>query len=119
VRIALAGTAAILLLIAGFGCGGHRPSTRVMVYNQSLSAFTVEGHEIEVHSSHSVYTANGIVDTLDMTRSTVFARLVISSLVPAEDPNDYDAAVNVHQDSSGALYILEFSPYIDAEIIAP
>ena len=108
-----------MLLLAGFGCGSHGPSTRVMVYNQSLSAFTVDGHEIEVHSSHSVYTANGVVDTLDMTRSAVFARMVITSLVPADDPNDYDAAVNVHEDSSGAHYILEFSPYIDAEIIAP
>jgi hypothetical protein len=119
VRNVLTGAAAVLLLLAGFGCGGHRPSTRVMVYNQSIGAFTVDGHEIEVHSSHSVYTANGIVDTLDMTRGAVIGRLVITSLVTPEDPNDYDAAVNVHEDSSGVLYSLEFSPYIDAEIVGP
>jgi hypothetical protein len=49
----------------------------------------------------------------------VYARLVITSLVAADDPNDYDAAVNVHEDSAGVLNCLEFSPYINAEIVAP
>ena len=90
-----------------------------MVYNQSMSAFTVQGHQIEVNASRSVYTAHGVVDTLDMRRDAVVGRLVITSLVTAEDPSNYDAAVNVHEDIAGALYCTEYSPYIDAVIISP
>jgi hypothetical protein len=36
--------------------------------------------------------------------------------MPAGDPSDYDAAVNVHEDSSGALWLGEYSPYIEASL---
>ena len=90
-----------------------------MVYNQSLAAFEFNGRELAVNSSRGVYTANGAVDTLDLRRGTVVARLVITSLVAADDPNQYDAAINVHEDTAGVLYCREFSPYIDAVIVAP
>jgi len=90
-----------------------------MVFNLSMSAFTVEGEHLEVGASQSVYTAHGVADTLDLLRGTVAGRLVITSLVAAGDPNDYDAAINVHEDTAGTLYCREYSPYIDAVIIAP
>jgi hypothetical protein len=109
------------MLFVGTSCRSLEPRTRVMVYNLSADAFSIEGHRyvLSCGQSGSVYAAHGSVDTLDMTRSTVFAHLVITSLVQAGDPNEYDAAVNVHQDSAGVLYCLEFSPYIDAEITGP
>ena len=90
-----------------------------MVFNISMSAFTVEGQQVEVGSSQSVYTVHGTQDTLDLLRDAVVGRLVITSLVAAGDPNTYDAAINVHEDTAGVLYCREFSPYIDAVIIAP
>ncbi len=90
-----------------------------MVFNLSMAAFTVEGHQVDVNFSQSVYTAHGVVETLDLTRGTVAGRLAITSLVPAGDPNTYDAAINVHEDTAGVLYCREYSPYIDAEIVAP
>jgi hypothetical protein len=119
VRIALSGAAAVFLLFAGVGCHGHGPSTRSMVFNLSMSAFTVEGHQIEVGFSQSVNTAHGVTDTVELKRGAVAGRLVITSLVAAGDPNDYDAAINVHEDTAGVLYCREYSPYIDAVIIAP
>ena len=120
-RFLAAGAAAVLLLVVGVGCHNRGPRTRVMVYNQTLDAFSIEGHRyvLSCGQSGSVFTAHGVTDTLDMTRSAVFARLVITSLVPAEYPDDLDAAVNVHEDSTGALYCLEFSPYIEAEVVGP
>ena len=111
--------AAVFLLIAGVGCHNRAPSTRCMVYNISMSAFTIEGDQCDVNASRAVYTAHGVVDTLDLKRGAVAGRLVITSLVPAGDPNTYDAAINVHEDTAGVLYCREFSPYIDAVIIAP
>ena len=90
-----------------------------MVFNLSMSAFEVEGHQVEIVCSQSVYTEHGVVDTLDLKRGAVVARLVITSLVPAGDPNTYDAAINVHEDTAGVFYCREFSPYVDAVIIAP
>ena len=90
-----------------------------MVFNLSMSAFTVEDHEVEVNFSQAVYTAHGVVDTLNLKRDAVVGRLVITSLVAAGDPNEYDAAINVHEDTAGVPYCTEYSPYIDAVIIAP
>ena len=118
-RFLAVGASAALYLVAGTSCHGHGPSTRSMVFNLSMSAFTVEGHEVEVNFSQAVYTAHCVVDTLDLKRGAVVGRLVITSLVAAGDPNEYDAAVNVHEDTAGLLYCHEYSPYIDAEIIAP
>jgi len=108
-----------LFVVTAVGCNNRGPSTHVMVYNQSLSAITVGGHAIEAHSSHGVYVSNGVTDTLDVSRGKVVARLVIASLVPDGDPNNYDAAINVHEDVPATLYCTEYSPYIEAEIIAP
>jgi hypothetical protein len=90
-----------------------------MVFNLSMSAFTVEGQQVEVGSSQSVYTAHGAVDTMELKRGAVAGRLVTTSLVTSGDPNQYDAAINVHEDTAGVLYCREYSPYIDAVIIAP
>jgi hypothetical protein len=90
-----------------------------MVFNLSVSPFTVVGSEVGVGFSRGVYTAHGVVDTLELVRGVVVGRLVVTSLLPAGDPNTYDAAINVHEDTPGALYCREFSPYIDAVILAP
>jgi hypothetical protein len=74
---------------------------------------------VEVSHSQSIYTEHAVVDTLDLKRGSVVGRLVITSLVAAGDPNTYDAAINVHEDTVGVLYCREFSPYIDAVIVAP
>jgi hypothetical protein len=111
--------AAIAVLLAAAGCHSRGPSTCTMVYNLSLSTFQVEEHQVEVHASRSVYTVNGAIDTFDLTRGAVIGRLVITSLLAAGDPDDYDAAVNVHEDTPGVLYCREYSPYIDAVIVAP
>jgi len=115
----MVGAAAVLLLIAGTSCHSRVPRTRSMVYNISLSSFTFEGHEVAVSASWSVFTVHGAVDTVDLKRGAVVGRLIITSLVPAGDPNDNDAAINVHEDTAGVLYCREYSPYIDAVIIAP
>jgi len=109
----------MLWLIAGMSCHSRAPSTRSMVFNLTMSAFTVEDHQVEVQFSQEVYTANGVADTLDLKRGAVVGRLVITSLVAAGDPNDYDAAINVHEDTAGVLYCREYSPYIDTVIVAP
>lgn len=90
-----------------------------MIFNLSMSAIEVENHQVEVNFSQSIYTEHGVVDTLDLKRNAVVGRLVITSLVAAGDPNTYDAAINVHEDTAGVLYCREFSPYVDAVIIAP
>lgn len=90
-----------------------------MVCNISTSSFSVDGHDIEVGYSWGVRTANGATDTFDLTRGAVVGRLVATSLVPTGDPNDYDAAINVHEDTAGILRCHEYSPYVDAVIIAP
>ena len=109
----------MLLLLAEVGCHGRGPSTHVMVFNLSVSPFTVDGSEVGVGFSQGVYTAHGVVDTLELKRGAVVGRLVITSLVAAGDPNTYDAAINVHEDTAGVLYCREFSPYLDAVIVAP
>ena len=118
-RFVLAGAVAALLLFAGTSCHGPGPNTRSMVFNLSMSAFEVEGHQVEVGFSQSVRTAHGAVDTVDLKRGAVVGRLVITSLVAAGDPNTYDAAINVHEDTAGILYCREYSPYVDAVIVAP
>jgi hypothetical protein len=90
-----------------------------VVFNLSMSAFEVEGHEVAANFSQAVYTAHGVVDTLGLKRGAVVGRLVITSLVAAGDPNTYDAAINVHEDTVGVLCCREYSPYIDAVIVAP
>ncbi len=114
----MAGATALSLLV-GLSCHSHGPSTRSMVFNLSMSAFEVEDHQVEVGCSQSIYTEHGVVDTLDLRRGAVVGRLVTTSLVAAGDPNTYDAAINVHEDTAGVLYCREFSPYIDAVVIAP
>jgi len=106
-------------LLAASGCHNTGPNTHSMVFNVSMSSFSVNGRKIEVGYSWGVQTPNGATDTFDITRGAVVGRLVVTSLVPASDPNDYDAAINVHEDTSGVLYCREYSPYIDAAIIAP
>jgi len=113
------GAAAWLLLFAGLSCRLRGPSTRIMVYNISLSPVEIDGHQIEVRYSRAVYAAHGIVDTFDVKRGVVVARLVITSLVAAGDASDYDAAINVHEDVPGVLYGREYSPYIDVAMVAP
>ena len=61
----------VLLMLAGVCCHGHGPSTRSWIYNQSMSSFTVEGHQVEVNFSHSVYTAHGVTDTVELERGAV------------------------------------------------
>jgi hypothetical protein len=90
-----------------------------MVFNISLSTFQVEGHEVEVGLSREVRTANGATDSFNLVRSTVICQLIVTSLVPAGDPNNYDAAINVREDTAGVLYCREYSPHIDAVIVAP
>jgi membrane-bound metal-dependent hydrolase YbcI (DUF457 family) len=109
----------VCVLLAAAGCHDRAPRTRSMVFNISMSAFKVEGHQVEVGFSREVWTANGATDTYDLVRSAVVGRLVVTSLVAAGDPVDYDAAINVHEDTAGVLYCREYSPYIDAAIVAP
>jgi hypothetical protein len=118
-RLPVVGASVALFLVTGLSCHGRGPSTRVMIYNISMSAVEIEGHGIEVTHSSAAYAAHSVVDTLDVKRGTVVARLVITSLVEAADANDYDAAINVHEDVPGVLYSKEYDPYIDAVVIAP
>jgi hypothetical protein len=107
------------MLLAAAGCHDREPSTHAMVFNISMSAFQVEGREVAVGFSRGVWTANGATDTYDLLRGTAVGRLVVSSLVAAGDPNDYDAAINVHEDTAGKLYCREYSPHIAAVIVPP
>ncbi len=107
----------VCLLFAGLVCEGEGPSTRSYVYNLTTAAFALDGHAVEKGASRAVFTANGATDTIAIVRGSRTWHLVIKSLLPAEDPSDYDAAVNVHEDVADSLYCREYSPYIEAEII--
>ena len=61
-RFFIAATTALVLPI-GLCCHSHGPSTRSLVFNLSMSAFTVEGHQVEVSYSQSLYTEHGVWGT--------------------------------------------------------
>jgi hypothetical protein len=89
-----------------------------MVYNQGMDSLDVAGKWIHRGWSEDYYVAHGDTDSLALGRpGRSLGKLVICSLVAKEDPNNYDAAINVHEDSLDRLYLREFSPYIDAAIV--
>lgn|GEM_PF-1841610 len=109
--------AAALLLAA---CQtSHGPSTRSFVYNQTTAAFRLDGETVKATFSGTVYTGNGATDTVTLERGSLRWNLITTSLLPAADPNDYDAAINVHEDVADSLYCREYSPYVQAEISKP
>jgi hypothetical protein len=112
--------AALFLLLSEICCHGRGPSTRSMVYNLSMSAFEVEGQQVEVGFSQSVNTAHGVTDTVELKRGAVAARLVITSLVAAGDPNQYDAAIGwPWTDTSRVYQILAYArDYADNDTFA-
>jgi hypothetical protein len=90
-----------------------------MVFNQGMDSLDVAGKWIHRGWSEDYYVAHGDTDSLALSRSGhSLGKLVIYSLVAKEDPNEYDAAINVHEDTLDHLFVREFSPYIDAAVIA-
>lgn len=105
-----------LLLLAGTHCR-PAPGTRVYVFNVTTGTLTIAGREVEYWHSLPVEVANGSSEQLALARGGQrLGRLVITSLQPAADPNYYDAAINVHEDSASRLHLGEHSPYIDARL---
>jgi hypothetical protein len=89
-----------------------------MVYNQGMDSLDVA--DIWIHRSwtQSYYVAHGDTDSLTLSRpGRSLGKLVICSLVAGDDGDEYDAAINVHEDTLDHLYLREFSPYIDAAVI--
>jgi hypothetical protein len=89
-----------------------------MVYNRASDSIDAAGYWIHRGWSEDFYVAHGDTDSLALSRvGRNRGKLFIYSLVSRSDPNQYDAAINVHEDSLDYLYLREFSPYIDAAIV--
>lgn len=107
---------AVILLAYTAQCNREK-STWALVFNQAKDSLDVAGTWIHAGWSQGFYVVNGDTDSLALSRlGRDPGKLVIRSLVARDDPNDYDAAINVHEDSLGHLYLREFSPYIDAAL---
>jgi hypothetical protein len=111
---------AVALLLLGAGCRTrYEPqTTRVLVLNQTRGPFEIAGRSLDYWRSHVVALRHGATESLALRRDTTdLGTLVITSLVPAADPDIYDAGINVHEDSSRRFFPVEFSPHVDAAII--
>jgi len=107
-----------ILILAGPAC--HvRPaaSTSVYILNQSRDTLDMNGKAVEYWMSHRFYVSNGDTYRVSLARrGTRLGVIAIASLMAAGDPGDYDAAINVHEDTLNKLRIGEYSPYIDAKL---
>jgi hypothetical protein len=103
-----------MFVLAGCDPG---PGTRVMVLNASAGEFELGGERVEYWHSVPVSVAHGSVERRPLARGSVsLGTLVVTSLLQSDDPSDYEAAVNVHEDTTGVLSAREYSPYIEATI---
>ena len=106
----------VILILAGLACH-ERPaaSTSVYILNQSRDTLDMNGKTVEYWMSRQFYVPNGDTNRVSLTRrGTRLGVIAIASLMAAGDPGDYDAAINVHEDTLNKLRISEYSPYIDA-----
>jgi hypothetical protein len=75
----------------------------------------MNGQTVEKVMSQQFYVPNGDTYRVSLTRrGTRLGVIAIASLTAAGDPDLYDAAINVHEDTLNKLRIDEYSPYIDA-----
>jgi len=111
---------ALTMVLLAFAChSDHSRTTRVVVYNQGMDSLKVADMWIHRGWSEAYYVAHGDTDSLALSRpGRSLGELVIYSLVAKSDPDKYDAAINVHEDSLDHLFLREYSPYIDAVVIA-
>jgi hypothetical protein len=113
-------TVVVVLLLAAAGCNNRAPNTRVMVYNRGMAGIEVGGRHVDSSHSIPVYVTHGATDSFELRRSALeLGTLVVFSLLPEADGEYYEAAVNLYEDSVGVFRMVEFSPYIDAEILRP
>jgi hypothetical protein len=121
-RFLLLSVLTVLAILAGPGCRQSRPrqATLVYVFSQAQDALELGDELLRVGYSNPVTVPNGAIDTLSLTRhSASLGKLIVTSLVPVSDPETYDAAINIHEDTVGLLSAREFSPHIDAVLIRP
>jgi hypothetical protein len=113
-----------LLLLVLFGCLANcgrppsEPYTHIYVLNATSGTLRIGDHNLDWWTSFGAYLVHGESLGLTMSRSgTPLGTLKVVSIVPAEDPSDYDAAVTIREDSAGVLTAAEQSPYIDATVL--
>jgi hypothetical protein len=112
-------SAAGLAIFVGLSC--HRTGiVEVWIFNQTPVTFKVADQTVKYWTSGWVDIASGDTVRLPITRdSQPLGTLVVNSLVAQGDANRYGAVVNVRQDSLSHLFIEEYSPYIDAQLVNP
>lgn len=92
-------------------------ATRVLIFNQDADPYEVDGRVIGTWMSYPWYVQHARTLTLDITRDAdTLARLIVTSLVDATDPGDFDACINLRCDGTDTLRLVEYSPCIDARL---
>jgi hypothetical protein len=111
--------AAGLAVLVGLNC--HRSGiVEVWIFNQTPSTLQVAGQTVNYWTSGWTEIAPGDTARLPIARdSQSLGTLVVNSLVAQGDANRYGAVVNVRQDSLSHLFIEEYSPYVDAQLVSP
>ena len=111
----------LMLLAVGPGCDERtgaspdEPYTRILVYNRSSDYINMGSTRIDSSFSQEAFILHGKTERYVLTRGTLaLGTLVVASLIPAGDPDYYDGAVTIYEESPGRLYLLDISPWIDA-----
>jgi hypothetical protein len=112
----------LVLALLGVGLLGchHAPTepyTRVVILNATAGALRVGNRNLNYWTSFSEYIVHGETLSLALSQSgTALGTLKVVSIVPADDPSDFDAGVTIREDSAGVLTAAEQSPYVDATV---
>jgi hypothetical protein len=116
---ARAACAVCLLLLNGCRLGSRSPGTHFYVFNRCLGTVRVGCHEIEPTRSRDYLVEHAAVESLAVTdRLGNEYWLVVVSLVTADDPVRYEAAVNLLEGPGSDVIGREYSPWIDARVVA-
>jgi hypothetical protein len=112
-----------LIPIVLLGClaGCHRPPsepyTHVYILNATTGALNIGDRNQAWWTSFGAYLVHGESLGLALNRSgTSLGLLKVVSIVPADDPSNYEAGVTIREDSAGILTAAEQSPYVDATV---
>jgi hypothetical protein len=113
----------LLLALLGVGLFACRhvpsePYTHIYILNATSGALKVGDRTASYWTSFSAYLVHGESLGLALSRSgTSLGTLKVISIVPADDPSDFEAGVTIREDSAGVLTAAEQSPYVDATVL--
>jgi hypothetical protein len=106
------------LVVVACDLADSKPGTHIYVLNRASHSIELDSRVIGSGLSVDILVAHGDTDTFALVDTGGTYRLIISSLVAAGDPSRYEAAVNVYPDVVRGPFAVEYSPYIDAEVVA-